>query len=396
MKNILFFASALGALVFSPVAHAVGPRSVLSNGTPVIWSSMPVDVHLESDLDVRGKDALPLIQDALSEWSSISEADVSFQIGNLGASVDVSNECSFLYDPAACPTGPTDDGLNPLIIDEDGEIMGDFFGAGNKFTTLGFASIISFDTVTGHAVRGEAVFNASCLEGFEVAGCPASISFSDDDFTSFIVHEVGHFLGLDHSQVNLTESTDADDTNDRFITTMFPTFILDNGADFKTPEKDDRVGLAQLYPASDFESSTWVLQGTALDTDKDQVQCVNLVARNVSDPRVDAVSALSGDFAPARTQDGHFEIPGLTPGATYQLDFERIGTGFLGASGYTPCRGSSGEASPPSVVGFTSSQTYTAFGGTTLTVRCTEGDDCVTLSSGGGSGGGSGGCQLIR
>jgi hypothetical protein len=393
MKNILSSVLTLGIISVSLTAQAVGPRSVLSNGTPVLWATMPVDVDLEADLDVRGKDALPLIQDALSQWASVSEADVSFQVRALGASVDSVNECTFLYDPSACPSGPTDDGLNPLVIDEDGEIMSDFFGAGNKFTTLGFASIISFESTNGHAVKGEAVFNASCLSGVEVSGC-SPFSFSDDDFTSFIVHEVGHFLGLDHSQVNLAEATDSDDSNDQYITTMFPTFILGNGANFKTPEKDDRVGLAQLYPASGFASATWVLQGTAYEDDgRTELQCVNLVARNVADPLVDAVSALSGDFAPARTANGDFEIPGLTPGATYQLDFVSIGSGFLGASGYTPCRGSSGEASPPRVTEFTASSNYASTAGATLTVHCIDGDDCVIASN---ESGGSGGCQLMR
>ena len=151
--------------------------------------------------------------------------------GSLETAVDDTNVCDFVFDTASCPGGPLNDGTNPLIIDEDGSIAADFFGVGNKFTTLGFAAIIAFDTDSGDAIKGEAIFNAACLNTVEQPGCSIGpFSFSDDDFISFVVHELGHFLGLDHSQVNLIEATDMDPSNDDLITTMFPTFIPGNGA----------------------------------------------------------------------------------------------------------------------------------------------------------------------
>src|SRR5579885_2627598 len=246
-KNIsLLFAGAV--LCLSSPAWAIGPRSVTSSGIPVTWHGMPIQVDLESDLDVRGKDVTPLVQDALNQWSSLTESDSSFNLGSLGTQVDATNVCCFFFDPSACPSGPTTDGTNPLVIDEDGSITANFFGTANKFTTLGFASIITFDSSTGAAVKGEAVFNASCLAGVEEPGCATAsstpLSFSDDDFESFIVHEMGHFQGLDHSQVNLTEATDHDPSNDFLINTMFPTFIIGNGVNFKVPHRDDQVALA--------------------------------------------------------------------------------------------------------------------------------------------------------
>lgn len=381
---------------------AIGPRSVASNGKAVKWPSMPVRIDLESDLDVRGKNVAPLVDAALSEWEGVTEANVFFDKRDLGVAVDDSNVCDFFNDASACPSGPLDDGTNPLVIDEDGSIVSDFFSASAKFTTLGFASIIG--TESGHpenAIKGEAVFNAACLNGVEIQpGCgSAGLSFTDDDFTSFIVHEIGHFLGLDHSQVNLAEAKDSDSSNDNLITTMYPQFLIGNGANFKTPEKDDRVGLAQLYPAANFASTTWSISGTAFNAaGTKQLQCANIVARNVADPRVDAISALSGDFSPPGTADGTFTILGLTPGATYTLDFEPIDPGATGASGYTPCRGSGGEPPPPAFASFTSTDTFTESAGTSLDVTCQAGQDCTPGSTGGsgGSGGSSGGCSLIR
>jgi hypothetical protein len=360
---------------------------------------MPVRIDLESDLDVSGKDVGSLVDAALSEWDGVTEASVGFDQHDLGVAVDDSNVCDFFFDSISCPAGPLDDGTNPLVIDEDGSIVSDFFGGAAKFTTLGFASIIGSDPSSGAAVKGEAVFNAACLNGVEIQpGCgSAGLSFTDDDFTSFIVHEMGHFLGLDHSQVNLTEATDGDSANDNRITTMYPRFLIGNGANFKTPERDDRVGLAQLYPAANFDSTTWSISGTAFNAaGSNELQCANVVARNVASPRVDAISALSGDFSPPGTADGEFTILGLTPGATYTIDFEPLDPTALNASGYTPCRGSGGEPAPPQFASFTSTDTFTESAGATVDVDCQAGDDCGPGAGGGSTGGSSaGGCSLI-
>jgi hypothetical protein len=350
-------------------AAAIGPRNVTAGGMAVKWSSMPIAVHLETDFDVRGKDVTPLVNEALDAWVDLGESDLTLSEESLDAAVDQNNVCCFFFDAGACPAGPTDDGTNPLVIDEDGEITADFFGLANKFTTLGFASIVSFVSSTGSAVKGEAVFNAACLNGVEIQpGCTLAgpLSFSDDDFISFIVHELGHFFGLDHSQVNLVEATDGSPLNDDLITTMFPTFIVGNGGNFKTPERDDEVGLAQLYPSATFASATWTIEGTVFDEDgATGFQCADLIARNVADPKVDAISALSGDFSPAGAADGSYEILGLTPGETYKVEVQPIGSSFTGSSGYTPCRGSSGEPDPPQFDSQTPATTYSKGAGET-------------------------------
>jgi len=409
MKPLVCFLMTFIIFLITPISRvqAIGPRDVTSGGAAVKWASMPVTVHLESDLtitkDSQSRDLTSLISAALNQWVGLADSSVSFTLGSLGIAVDGSNACDVLYDSSKCPNGPTNDGKNPLVIDEDGSIMAKFFGAGNKFSTLGFASIISSNSSTGDAVRGEAVFNAACLKDFMVSGCSALGStftgFTDDDFTSFIVHEIGHFLGLDHSQVNLTEATDSDSSNDNLINTMFPTFKVGNGANFKVPHRDDQVALAQLYPSSSFTSNSWSMTGTVYNTDGTTgFQCANLVARRTDTPRVDAISALSGDFAVANSSNGTYTLLGLASGVSYKIDVESIGSSFTLASGYTPCRGrSAGEPDPPQFTKFTSSGSFTSTAGKCLTVTCTmtsSGGDCVEGT--GTACGGSGGCSLIR
>lgn len=406
MKNQCVFMWVLLWVVFiSKPLEAIGPRSVTSDGTSVKWASVPITLHLEADLtitkDSQSKDLTSLIQAALNQWVDLSESDVTFTLGSFGSSVDNTNACDVLYDATICPSGPTNDGKNPLVIDEDGSIMARFFGTGNKFKTLGFASIVSSNSSTGAAVRGEAVFNAACLKDFETTGCSSvsglsSGGFSDDDFTSFIVHEIGHFLGLDHSQVNLTEATDSDTSNNSLINTMFPVFVIGNGANFKTPDRDDQAGLAQLYANSTFSSNTWSMTGTVYNTDGTTgFQCANLVARRTDSSRSNAISALSGEFSSSST-NGRYEISGLSPGVSYTIDVEPISSSATGASGYTPCL-----TSPPQFTKFTSSGSFTSTAGQALTVTCdmtSSGGDCAEGTGTGGAltAGGSGGCSLIQ
>lgn len=328
-----------------PAVQAYGPRSVTSTGKTVKWE-LPVRLDIESDLSVRDKDVSGLLDVGLKMWSDVSEANLSYSKQDLGVAVDADNVCCYLYDTSACPKGPLTDGKNPIVIDDDGTVVAKFFGTSNRYTTLGFAAVISYDSDTGKAVKGEAVFNAACLSGVALSDC-GSLSFSDDDFTSFIVHEIGHFLGLNHSQVNLDEADDSDTSNDDKITTMYPFFIPGNGSNFKTLEKDDKVGLAFLYPAGNFSSSTFTIQGTVFDTNgTTEFACANLIARNAdsSKTRSDAVSFVSGQMCTGgafdKSCDGDYEIQGLDPTASYQVTVEAINKDIRGASGIPPCEGS--------------------------------------------------------
>lgn len=332
-------------ILLPSILIAYGPRSVTKSGNVVKWE-MPVTVHLESDTTVNSKDVLGLVQAGLDQWVNLADSDVTFTVSSLGVAVNADNVCSYLFDQSACPNGPVDDGKNPIVIDEDGTIVAKFFGASAKFTTLGFAAIIASDSSTGEAVKGEAVFNAACLEGVELEGCE-NLSFTEDDFTSFIVHEMGHFLGLNHSQVNLDEANDNDTSNDAQITTMYPFFIQGNGTNFKTPERDDAVGLAYLYPSSSFSSSTFSVEGTVFDEDgSTEFACANIVVRNTNggSERTDAISFVSGQLCAGGTFDGdcdgHFEIHGLNPSHSYQISIEPIDRSFRSSSGIPPCEGS--------------------------------------------------------
>lgn len=364
-----------------------GPRSVTSGGKVVKWS-LPVKVHLECDLEVRDKDVTALVDEGLSQWVELADSNVTFSQESLGVNVDTDNVCCFLFDSSACPSGPTNDGKNPIIIDDDGSIIAKFFGSGNRFTTLGFAAIINFETSSGEAVKGEAVFNAACLAGVELDGCKeAGLSFSESDFTSFIVHEIGHFLGLNHSQVNLDEASDDDTSNDSNITTMFPFFIQGNGSNFKTPERDDAIGLAVLYPTDEFSGKYFTVSGTVLDDNgQTEFACANLVARNTASSlaRSDAISFVSGQLCPDgvfdTSCDGDYQIRGLDPNQSYKITAEPIDSDFRNSSGIPPCEG--GGEQPTFTTQTTTPTFNNSAGSTTSGVNFTLANTSSNVNSG--------------
>ena len=176
---LLLSVGVLVTISFNHGGWAYGPNAVTSAGGLVRWSGT-VTYHLEDSLVVRGKDLSDLITSGVNTWPSAPNTNLSVSQGSLGVDIDTSNVCDYLYDASACPDGPVNDGLNPIVVDDDGSIIAMFFGASNQYAVLGFAGIVAYNSITGTVVKGEGVFNAACLtETGPVEGC-GSLSFSDE------------------------------------------------------------------------------------------------------------------------------------------------------------------------------------------------------------------------
>ncbi|MCL1035824.1 hypothetical protein L2750_01450 [Shewanella submarina] len=357
------FTVAIASILTSGSALAAGPLLTTDDGQPkpYVWDtskgSIPVYVDggeaftydYDGSVFLSVERANELTQFAFDEWNKVDtstfQADVAGTIEEMTGIADVTGA-----NAAEIYTKQNGYGFW-VLYDTDGSILENFFGV-PKEAVLGiaFPEIADENNVI---VEATAVMNGwnvyvNDTEGNQVAGV----------FT----HEFGHAINLSHSQTNGqlgylsntfaplypgvegcgVEPVHAHDwpqwygpTNNadpEIIETMFP-FIAHNGAAGTAQSTinvlDDRVSISNLYPTDAYKSSFGSIEGTLrLKDGSTEYSGVNIIARNLNDPLMDAVSAQSGLLTQGKVgPDGYFKINGLTPGQSYVLYTEEIHVG---------------------------------------------------------------------
>ena len=282
-------------------------------------------------------------QFAFEQWNNVASATfeanvagtIEDQIGLADVNVDTADQVYF-----------TENGYGFWVVyDTDGQILSDLFGV-SPTSVLGIA-FPEFGTEDGEIVEATALMN-----GFAVNVNDPNL----DQFAGVFTHEFGHAINLAHTQTNghiayfnipnfrelepgvkgcgpFPSLTDAE-----HIETMYP--FIDSGGIAGTAQStvnhpDDIASLSDLYPSSDYASSTGSISGTLfLKDERTEYTGVNIIARNVNDLYGDAVSGLTGDLTQGKIgPDGSFIINNLTPGAEYVLYIEQI---FQGGFSTTP------------------------------------------------------------
>ncbi len=254
---------------------------------------------------------------ALDTWESIPTATQTYSTtGPMPFDVDVTNYAPFVQNLFF--GGNDADGFSPVVFDADGSIFFDLFGASG---VLGFASTDTRDA-DGNPIEAVNFLNGGSLPPFG--------TFPVEDFRGVIFHEFGHYSGLAHTVVNgqnvgLGDTTGptpfntyGDSPTDQ-VETMYPFALVGGGQ--VTPHADDIAFMSFLYPSASYFATSGTITGSILDIDGVTPRTgVNVIARNVANPFVDAVSSISGD----RGVDGVYTINGLTPGAQYTVHIDQI------------------------------------------------------------------------
>ncbi|MBU1917960.1 MAG: hypothetical protein ABII18_00900 [bacterium] len=348
-------------------------------GDPVYWnnsSSNAISVHPESGACGHFTNAqmLSLLQTNLQAWTELDYVDLAFSIQpDVISGVDGCNYTDYLVGVAgtsdAQDTANVNDSINPVLFDNDGNIVDLATGeASGRYYILGFASPAGFTlneagTDYQYIIDGQAVFNCYCLE--DANGDPANsdcvdedagrnITFTTDDLDFTMIHEMGHFINLDHSAANSNLVSDDDDDNDAYIPTMYPQSV--NAAQQKTPMQDDIMTIASIYPSNDFftagdaDSSAFCkVTGTLLDRFDDDMRCAEVMLANSTYSKT--VSFVSGTYAQATDSsgDGYTDDAGeclsdcgafevyLEPGVEYSFTVNSINSSFYGGSSVGPC-----------------------------------------------------------
>tara|TARA_B100000315_G_C14594085_1_gene597661 strand:- start:3174 stop:5105 length:1932 start_codon:yes stop_codon:yes gene_type:complete len=333
-QSIVIFA--LTALLCSfGLAVGGGPFVINTEGEPQVWNTtQPIPFH--TDLGPLGlltnAEAVALVEEALQVWEAVPSSSVSFTAaGSLPVNVTGSNVFSIL--------GIAGDGISPIIFDHDGSVIDAILGRGASRDVLGLTAIEL--GVSDRILEAQAILNGAVLDG-----SPAQLTGADDVsrdiFLATIIHEFGHYINLDHSQINSELAFDGDVTNDDSLPTMFP-IALDSESK-STLHFDDVATVSTLYPTADFLTSTGSIEGEIfLGDGAIPFQGANVIARRTVDRVRDATSYVSGALFKNNfgggTGDlalkGRYKVSGLLPG-DYTIEVEQIHPTFTGGSSLNP------------------------------------------------------------
>ncbi|NND44078.1 MAG: hypothetical protein HKN58_02055 [Xanthomonadales bacterium] len=318
-------------------AQAADALAICEPGQPYLWGAGGAGIPFNPDQG-NLRDPLPtidnptgvgLVQAAFDDWTAggpyaVPTTATYANAGPLPVDVDFSN-----FGPWLNPVAP--DGYSAIVFDADGQIFDLLFGPGSGI--LGFAGpewglVSPICEIT----EGRAFLNGPAFSDLTAA-------------EDVMMHEFGHYSNLGHVELNgqLFPFSEGGDTSgptpdDPFpfggaigteeIASMFP-FYFGPGSGTQSPHADDVASIATLYPAPGFLASTGTISGTIYAADgTTRLSGVNVIARNVANPMLDAVSTFSGTFTDGTSQAdpfvGRFTLNNLTPGADYVLFVDQV------------------------------------------------------------------------
>jgi len=380
----------LSFLLLNGFAFAGGPIRVtgpaaLQPGQPFLWAaglsirytvdSGPLSVSPSGQTVIGNAQGLTRVQSLLQNWQAVPTTAITYSYAGPITGVsggDVKTIQDFNTVQGSCNSGAQ----NPIIFDANGSLLN---ALGLDPLVIGFSSLCKLDLQAGHIISALVLLNGEFQDGVTN---PAANNFEidADQFDEAITHEMGHFSGLDHSQINLdlfqsgaVGNCPADELAG--LPLMFPVLFCQSRKSAGLPilSPDDSAWISKLYPASNYNSNYGTISGFVFFSDGiTAVQGVNVIARRVDDPAttideskriaVSVVSGFSFTGNPGQsitgtntggsqfgTRDpaliGYYEIP--VPPGSYTIQTENIDSSFTGGSRVGPL-------SPPAV-------TYGAF-----------------------------------
>ncbi|MBT8129789.1 MAG: hypothetical protein KJP10_07340, partial [Gammaproteobacteria bacterium] len=343
-----------GLIAFCVSAPAIAGGPLLLEGPNGNVPAKYQDPNIVFNIEIGELGPIPnpaadlLVMDALSIWNSITTSTISLTQGadvtidGVAVDIDETNFTRVIPDPNNTVIHNDDDGQNPIVYDADGSIVDAFFGIGQG--TGPDASVVGF--AASSIIIGSSFFT----EGFAVINGNSNLRINDDQRKLIVAHEIGHFLGLDHTQTNIDNSEsffDSCRSADPPVLAQYPLMYPYACRTDLSTLVDDDAALATLYPQADFYASQGQLTGRFITTDGAAIRGANLW---VEDRLTGEVFSIVSDYLTQCT--GFFAL--MLPPGEYILHANSVNREFYGGSSVGPYANSATDLSfqaPASTIG---------------------------------------------